>query len=71
MPVQTNWLLRVVTRVTVYERPDEKVNAVPEVVQLVLGHLVLMAMLTETNPLGLTEAGYFPAASVGQLSRAY
>ena len=53
-----------------YERPDEKVNAVPEVVQLVL-HLVLMAMLTETNPLGLTEAGYIPAASVGQLSRAY
>jgi len=54
----------------VYERPDEKVNAVPEVVQLVL-QLVLMATLTETNPLGLTEAGYFPAASVGQLSRAY
>jgi len=70
VPVQTNWLLRVVTRVTVYERPDEKVNAVPEVVQLVL-HLVLMATLTETNPLGLTEAGYIPAASVGQLSRAY
>jgi hypothetical protein len=70
VPVQTNWLLRVVTRVTVYERPDEKVNAVPEVVQLVL-QLVLMATLTETNPLGLTEAGYFPAASVGQLSRAY
>src|SRR6266566_3025954 len=67
-PVQTNWLLRVVTTVTVYERPDENWYVAP--VQLE-PHAVLIAMLTETNPLGLTEAGYFPALSVGQLSRAY
>src|SRR5260370_5635299 len=68
VPVQTNWLLRVVTTVTVYESPDENWYVAP--VQLE-PHAVLMAMFAETNPLGLIEAGYFPPASVGQFSRAY
>src|SRR3989442_14454817 len=63
VPVQTNWLLRVVTTVTVYETPDENWYVAP--VQLE-PHAELMAMFTETNPLGLTEAGYFPRASVGR-----
>src|SRR6266581_3866988 len=72
VPCQTNWLLRVVTRVTVYWSPDENWYVAPlQLGGLVLRHAELMAILTETNPLGLTEAGYFPAASVGQLSRAY
>src|SRR2546427_6584033 len=71
-PVHPNWLLRVVTRVTVYDRPDANVNVAPlQLGGLVLRHAVLIAMLTWPTPFGLIEVGYFPAASVGQLSRAY
>ena len=59
-------MLRVVTRVTVYEKPDWNAVNDPPPVQPV--HEPPMRMLTVPNPFGEIEAGYPEAA--GQLVRA-